>query len=160
MKEITTKIIINTKQNIEKISIYPEYLYNSDNHISYMNKLFMNIPFENDIIIKKEIKIKISSYRQQDINKKRLDKNNFVSYENVIEKLVASKLRCVYCKQSLFVLYKYIREQRQWTIDRINNDLGHNIDNIVISCLACNLKRRTTNMEKFKFTKQLKIIKL
>ena len=44
-------------------------------------------------------------------------------------------------------------------LDRINNDIGHNDSNVVIACLKCNLKRRTTDADKFKFTKQMKIIK-
>jgi hypothetical protein len=42
-------------------------------------------------------------------------------------------------------------------LDRINNDLGHNNDNVVISCLECNLKRRKKSKDSFLFTKQLKI---
>ena len=36
---------------------------------------------------------------------------------------------------------------------------GHNKDNIVLSCLNCNLKKRRTSNEKFLFTKQLNLIK-
>jgi hypothetical protein len=56
-------------------------------------------------------------------------------------------------------MYETVREKRQWTLDRINNDIGHNNDNVVICCLECNLKRGRLNDEKFKFTKQMKIIK-
>jgi len=48
----------------------------------------------------------------------------------------------------------------QWTLDRIDNDMGHNNNNTVISCLGCNLQRRTTNQDKFLFTKQLKLKKI
>ena len=56
-------------------------------------------------------------------------------------------------------MYKNVREYRQWTLDRINNDNGHNKENVVICCLECNLKKGTINDEKFKFTKQMRIIK-
>ena len=51
------------------------------------------------------------------------------------------------------------RENRQWTLDRIDNDIGHNHNNIVISCLECNLKRRRKSKDAFVFTQQLKIVK-
>ena len=51
------------------------------------------------------------------------------------------------------------RDPKQWTLDRIDNTMGHNTNNVLISCLACNLKRRNRTVEKFLFTKQLTIIK-
>ena len=59
----------------------------------------------------------------------------------------------------MYILYEKTREQKQWTLDRINNDIGHNTDNVVISCLECNLKRRKTNQSAFLFTKQLNLVK-
>ena len=68
-------------------------------------------------------------------------------------------LKCHYCKENVLIYYDIVRETKQWTLDRINNDLGHNHDNVVISCLGCNLKRRRTNEKAFLFTKQLNLIK-
>jgi hypothetical protein len=48
---------------------------------------------------------------------------------------------------------------KQWTLDRIDNDIGHNKNNLVIACLECNLKRKRTNKDKFMFTKNMKIIR-
>ena len=45
----------------------------------------------------------------------------------------------------------------QWTLDRIDNELGHNIGNLVISCLKCNLKRRRINKNSFMMTKNMTI---
>lgn len=103
------------------------------------------------------LKNKLSSYKQQDILKHKLDLNNFVSLENIIFLLFESKLKCCYCHNEVYVLYKQVREMSQWTLDRINNNLGHNIGNLVIACLSCNLKRRRINKNSFMFTKNMTI---
>lgn len=160
MQDSTIKTIQKLKKTAPKTIQYPIQLYDQSYHVSYINKIFMDVSFEHDNLILKEIKKKISSYRQQDICKNKFDADMFVSLEDVILKLVECKLICCYCRCKLQLLYQNTREESQWTLDRIDNDLGHIANNVVISCLACNLKRRTTNMEKFKFTKQLKLVKL
>ena len=105
------------------------------------------------------IKNKISSYKQQDIIKKKLNIPCFVSFENVIELLIEAKMKCYYCACETYLLYENVREMKQWSLDRINNEIGHNKHNLVICCLECNLKRRRTNKDAFFFTKNLKIIK-
>lgn len=52
-----------------------------------------------------------------------------------------------------------LEKPKQWTLDRIDNDIGHYSDNVVIACLSCNLHRKTMYHERFLFTKQLNIIK-
>jgi|Laugresbdmm110sn_2_1035109.scaffolds.fasta_scaffold06122_5 hypothetical protein len=106
-----------------------------------------------------EINKKISGYKQQDKNKKRLDETKFLTYESVIIKMIECELKCRYCLKEMFVLYDISRESRQWSVDRVDNNLGHNIDNYHLACLECNLKRRRRTDEKFLFTKQLNIIK-
>ena len=41
------------------------------------------------------------------------------------------KLKCFYCKCNLSLLYQDVRQNDQWTLDRIDNTLGHNYNNIV-----------------------------
>jgi hypothetical protein len=106
-----------------------------------------------------EINKKISSYKQQDVIKKRLQSDKFLTFESVIKNLIECKLKCRYCEADMFVLYDITREQKQWSVDRVDNDQGHNIDNYHLACLECNLKRRRRTDEKFLFTKQLKLVK-
>ena len=84
---------------------------------------------------------------------------NFIKLEKVIDLLCECEMKCFYCKNLVYVLYDNVREPRQWTLERIDNKFGHNMDNVVISCLSCNLKRRCIYHERFLFTKQLNIIK-
>ena len=122
-----------------------------------IRNLYFNIPFENDNIYITEIKKKINSYKTQDIKKDKL--NNLINYEETVEKLLESKLKCYYCKDDVIIIYEKIREPKQWTLDRLDNNIGHKKDNTVICCLDCNLKRRVKSHEHFKFTKQLLIKK-
>jgi hypothetical protein len=110
-------------------------------------------------IMVQEINKKIYNYKQQDLLKKHYDEKKFLTFENVIKKLIESELKCRYCDCEMLVLYDITREMKQWSVDRINNDLGHNDDNFHIACLECNLKRRRITDEKFLFTKKLNIIK-
>jgi hypothetical protein len=121
-----------------------------------LNENKTNYPHECKIM-KKELDKKISSYKQQDILKKVFNNQEFISFNFIIQKLIDCNLKCFYCNCNMFILYEMVRENKQWTVDRINNDLGHNNNNIVIACLECNLKRRNKTKDSFLFTKQLKI---
>jgi hypothetical protein len=156
------KINIGQKEKKERKIIqkwkYKDFLLESKNHISIVNQLFLEQSFNGDNTTKKELHKKINSYKQQDIKK---DKNldGLISYEELLEKLVLSKLKCYYCRKDVLLLYENNREQKQWTLDRLDNSLGHTKDNVVVCCLKCNLERRCLNDEKFLFTKQMRLIK-
>lgn len=111
-------------------------------------------------IVLQQINKKIYSYKQQDIIKKLLNNEKFLTLESVINKMIECELKCYYCECEMNVLYDISREMKQWTVDRIDNDLGHNIDNYYLACLECNLKRRRRSDEKFLFTKQMKLVKV
>jgi hypothetical protein len=110
-------------------------------------------------ILKQELERKIASYKQQDLLKKKYNELLFIDIDCILKKLIDSDMYCFYCKCQVYILYEIVRELTQWTVDRINNDEGHNKDNFVISCLNCNIKRRNTNSNKFLFTKQLQLVK-
>jgi len=103
------------------------------------------------------IKTKLSSYKQQDVLKKKYKEEYFVSFQDTIKLLCDCELKCHYCSCDVYILYEAVREAKQWSLDRINNDIGHNKGNLVIACLECNLKRRRTNKDSFMFTKNLVI---
>jgi len=112
------------------------------------------------VMIVSHIKAKISSYKQQDILKNKLNDSEFVSFNDVIDLLFESQMKCHYCSCETYLLYEVVRENKQWSLDRINNEIGHNKNNLLIACLECNLKRRRTNKDSFFFTKNLQIVRL
>ena len=167
-----SKKIIMKEENQKKRQIVNNWNIDDkikENQRDLLRKIFMNydckgeeyISFKNaEIIVKKEIKKKLSSYKQQDRSKKKLNENKIITADEILEKLVGSKLKCYYCKEDIRILYEEVRDDKQWTLDRIDNSIGHNEDNVVICCLKCNLQRRVRDDEKFKFTKQLKLKKI
>ena len=133
--------------------------YKNIDQIRFINKLYLDQIFNEREILEKEIKKKHYGYKKQDIDKNIYNETEFIKLSEIYEKIVISKLKCFYCSCNMLLLYDNVREPTQWTLDRIKNDFGHNENNVVISCLKCNIKRKTMDMEKFKFTKKLKIIK-
>ena len=163
------KIVIKGKRNIDGIkgekektrkitSNVNKKVFNKISQVEYLNKLYLGENYDGIDFVKKEVERKLSGYKNQDVKKRNLS-DKLISYEECLEKLVISKLKCYYCKTDCLLTYENVREQSQWTLDRIDNSIGHEKDNVVICCLKCNLKRRTTDDEKFKFTKQMRIIK-
>lgn len=158
IKKIVPDQYDSTRKDFKKYDISDEIMQHTK-QIEIINKLYLNVVNENEKLFNKFINEKLSSYKQQDIKNKIYGEKFFVTNSNVVELLVECKLKCYYCNGNVGVVYKEIKDKKQWTLDRINNDMGHNSGNLVISCLDCNLKRRNTDMNKFLFTKKLNIIK-
>ena len=137
-----------------------EFYESHDEQIGVINKLYMDVkPLVNREIFIKEIEKKIDGYKRQDIEKKLYDSEKFVDMEELLSKLTACRMCCHYCEKKCYILYNEVLSKTQWTVDRIDNDYGHNKGNIVIACLDCNVRRGTMNSERFKLGKQLKFIK-
>ena len=144
---------------IKKNSLDDDNLYKKENHNIFLSNIYNNIDHSYNKIITKDIKKKFSSYKAQDKLKKKFDLENHITYSELIEKLYQSKLKCYYCNIDLFLIYKNKNETSQWSLERFDNNIGHYNNNTCISCLKCNLQRRTDNYEYFKMGKQMKIIK-
>ena len=110
-------------------------------------------------ILYKELNKKLLSYINQDKRKNRYDKLKFISLEELLEKLVASQLKCFYCRNKIFLLYEKSREPYQWTLERLNNNIQHQIDNLEICCYKCNIQRKNQNSQNFQKGKQMILIK-
>lgn len=164
------KVLITGKNNVDsfkpkekKIKIKSrEKEYDYDEQINIIDDLYNDISLNREINVftNKEIINKINSYKQQDIKKNIYNSDLLIKYREVIKKLFDSKLKCDYCCENVKIIYRISRDNKQWTLDRINNDLCHSNENTIICCLQCNLKRRLMDKDKFEFTKKLKIIKV
>ena len=92
-----------------------------------------------DITIKKMV----NHSKVSDKNKNRFDELNYINYSYVKNLIMHSNNKCFYCSCDLqYIKYNY----NLATIERINNDLGHNIGNCVICCFFCNISRVGNNI--------------
>ena len=152
---------IKKRVDVEKWDLSEEFLLSST-QLELINSIVKNdfkpINDESKLIIQ-QVERKISGYQQQDIEKKILNPEKLVNIKHIFDSLISCEMKCYYCKCEVLLLYEIVREHKQWTVDRINNDLGHNFDNYLIACLECNLKRRRRTKEAYFFTKNLNIVK-
>jgi 5-methylcytosine-specific restriction endonuclease McrA len=102
----------------------------------------------------REIDMKRKAYIYQDKHHNIYDPRYTVTTDRIVELLVSADLLCHYCREICQVAYKESMCRRQWTLDRIDNNYGHNDTNVVIACLDCNLKRGTMDSERFRMGKQ------
>jgi hypothetical protein len=110
-------------------------------------------------IMMQQIQQKINGYRSQDIQKSLYNESEFVDLHYVLQLLTDAENFCYYCKKPVYILYEIVREPKQWTLERLDNKLGHNRGNVKIACLDCNLRRKTMYHERFAFTKQFNVVK-
>ena len=156
IKKINLSKKVEERKDISKIE---SEILDASKHVSMINMILLDAEFDGKSTIVKNLKQKLNSYKTQDKKKDRFNEKTFITYDELVEKLVVSKLKCEYCKCKTLLMYANKREDKQWTLDRINNNLDHSNENTIISCLKCNLERRCKNDKKFKFTKQMRLIK-
>ena len=151
---------INFKDPFSRKLIYDTDINQMDTitELHFKGELDKSINSNNDLI--RVLKQKYSSYKGQDKQSHKYDPEQHITYQQMIEKLYTSNLKCYYCNCDLSILYNKKRLKTQWTLERLDNNLGHYASNTCISCLDCNLKRRTDNYEYFKQSKQTKVVKL
>ena len=161
--KIREKIVKFNKQNsLDPSNNFILAMKQHSEQVKTINNLYMGLQFEERNFILGELKAKINSYKQQDIKKDYHEYANLITLDNVIEKLVSCKLKCYYCNKNMKLFFEKVRDEEQWTLDRINNYDEHSNENTIVCCLKCNLQRRRKNSDKFLFTKQLEnnIIKI
>lgn len=151
------------KEKKERVIIEKEH-WDFDENVYTEEYQYNSLLFQNDSCCYKkmvqQINRKINSYKQQDKTKNLFNQDKLINTNQVLELLRGCEFLCYYCQKMVHVLYKNVREPKQWTLERLDNDYGHNFDNVVIACLDCNLRRRTMYHERYVFTKQLVVKKV
>lgn len=157
IKNISLEKLDKLKKNNNKID--NEWLERKQ-QIKFLNEIFLdeNLSKPHDYL-KKELNKKLCSYINQDKSKTIHEDTSTIIFEELIVKLIESKLKCYYCQDDVKIIYDKKLQKDQWTLDRLDNFQGHCNKNTVICCLNCNLKRGRINNKKFLFTKQLIIKK-
>ena len=154
------KIYFPDKTKLKEDIILDENIYLPDKQNTMLYQLYLDNPFNEKELLVKQLTKKLQGYKQQDSKHNIYSKYHFISMNTTIQRLVECKLSCFYCNTKLMLFYKECKQLNQWTLDRIDNSMGHNSNNVVISCLECNLKRRNTDLNKFLYSKQLSIKKI
>ena len=155
-KKESKKRVITKTWNITEEELHP------DAQLMYIRELVdgTNVDTNPCQIILKHITQKIAGYKSQDIKKELYEEEKLVDVAYVLKTLENAENICYYCKEQVKVLYENVREPLQWSLDRIDNSIGHNRENVVIACLQCNVGRKTMHQGRYEFTKQLVITKL
>jgi len=85
---------------------------------------------------------KIRGLRKTDILFKRnFENDKYITIDWVKNELEKNNCRCSYCWNYLEIFYVDRYSQDQMSIDRIDNSKPHEIDNCLVCCLRCNLKK-------------------
>lgn len=153
------KRIEMTDTSIKK-DVHVSTFYEINNHKVWIKKIVNHEPFIEEDAVLREIKRKLNSYKSQDKQKHKFNKDEHVTLHDVLTMLDDSNLTCYYCKKDLCIFHSKKRVGHQWSLERLNNNLGHYTTNTCIACLHCNLQRRTDNYEYFKQGKSLVVDKI
>jgi len=155
----TTKKIETEKERSKRVITNTDHWKFSQEDLGYQNQCKMLNDITQYPVVLQQLRNKLYGYRTQDIDKRIFEITEFIDLSGVLQKLENCKMNCFYCREPVKLLYEYVREPKQWTLDRMDNKKGHNTDNVEIACLSCNLRRKTMHHERYLFTKQMVLIK-
>jgi hypothetical protein len=97
-----------------------------------------------------QVRAKIAAYALQDRRRGRAPATPPLAAEAVLDLLTAVDFCCTYCHEPMPRVWRSPRDPRQWTLDRMDNARAHSLDNVVPSCMACNLRRRARDHAAFR----------
>ena len=164
--ENSKKIVVEKEKSQRKLIEkekwdFDETFFQEEKQLDFMKNIQINKDLYPDIYkrVIQQIQRRITSYKSQDREKGLFNEEKFIDIQYILDLLKECDYKCFYCNHIIKILYKLVREEKQWSVERIDNNFGHNKENVTIACLECNLRRKTMYHERFKFTKQLTIVK-
>ena len=107
---------------------------------SKLNISFLNAPYRPDTFLK-QIKKKIDSHLAEDKLKHR-DTKNYVDVEYIKDLYTKQAGLCERCECEMLTANYPKNCGRQFTIDRIDSNLGHVKGNVKILCWSCNCSKK------------------
>lgn len=163
-KKNIKRVVVNTKRwNFTQEELIPEYQPNIVRDLydyTHTNKTtplgYESLDAKRIKFINQQINNKIRGYKTQDLKKNIYASADFITYTDVIDKLYECDDKCFYCKYPMLLLYENVRDPNQWTVERMDNKKGHIRGNFELSCLSCNIRRKTIHFERYILTKRLK----
>lgn len=165
-KHVTKRVVVNTKRwkfAVDELSpsyqpkiVNSLYKYSQETANQLIRATTESLNLAHIKFINQQINTKINGYKTQDLKKNLYSPAEFITYTDVINKLHECEDVCFYCKCPMLVLYENVRDPNQWTVERIDNKKGHIRGNFELSCLSCNIRRRTIHFERYILTKRLK----
>lgn len=125
-------------------------------HICYIHPVFStkkNAWFRGNL----ETNIEDKIFRYQMYDMKRFGKKGDVDVEYILERLDKQNGRCYICRDFVQIVNWAPKCEYQFSIDRINSDLPHDKDNVLIACKYCNCRMafiKKCNYDNYKICKE------
>ena len=105
----------------------------------YDDKECSNVCYQcNSSSLINNIKRKLSRYKQSDIDK--FGREGTISIDDVLELLKKQNFTCYVCDEMVLACNWKPLCCYQFSVDRINNNLPHDRNNVLISCYYCNCR--------------------
>ena len=111
-------------------------LYSFDSPI--MNSVYDKVSQISQGTLDEVILRKLNEYKIQDKNNKKVISSNDVSIEDIKKLMVKQENKCYICGDVVITSYWQPNCLYQFTLDRIDNKLPHNRNNVLICCYYCN----------------------
>ena len=111
----------------------------------------------NESMKKKYFEMKIYNYQNQDeISHKVIIKNEYINYE-WFEEIMKKEKNCSSCMNKYYLYIKDGEIMSNVSVNRINNNMAHHLNNCELLCINCNCAKSDKNNIIIQSDKNMKI---